>query len=195
MRSFCVEGADVDRTGHRSEDAPPHSGAASDPMAHLWAAVYTRLRRRARRLMASERTGHTLQPTALVHDAFVAISAQRQAPPSAEMLLAAGALTMRRLLIDSVRQRRRIKRGGRLVRMDIDPDEVCAPALEEDLVALDDAISALERVEPDAARVVTLRYFGGMTLAETARVLGISCRSVDRLWAFARSWLLRELHD
>ena len=156
-------------------------------------ALYPELRQKARRLMALERAGNTLQPTALVNEGLIRLFRQRQRPRSEHECLIAMAVMMRRVLVDRVRQKRRLKRGGHLARVDLPIDQVAEPELREDLIALDEALDRLEAVDADAASVVVLRYFGGMTGLEISCVVGVSPRSVDRLWVFARSWLLREL--
>ena len=158
-----------------------------------WQSLYPRLRQQARRLMARERAGHTLQPTALVHEGIIRIFRQWKSPQTEEELLAAMAVNMRRVLVDSVRRKRSQKRGGHLGWVDLSIDQVADLEPREDLIAIDAALDRLEAVDAEAARVVVLRYFGGMTGAEISCVVGVSPRSVDRLWGFARSWLLREL--
>ena len=162
-----------------------------DPTWHP--ALYDRLRQQARRLMALERAGHTLQPTALVHEGIIRLFRQLKSPQTEEELLAAMAVNMRRVLVDSVRRKRSQKRGGHLGWVDLSIDQVADLEPREDLIALDEALDRLEAVDADAASVVVLRYFGGMTGLEISCVVGVSPRSVDRLWVFARSWLLREL--
>ena len=159
----------------------------------IWRSLYPRLRRQARRLMARERAGHTLQPTALVHEGIIRNIRQRQPPQTLEQWLAAMAVTMRRVLVDAERRRRRRKRGGHLARVDLPIDQVAEPEPREDLIALDEALDRYKAVDPQAARIVVLRFFGGMTGAEVSRLVGIPSRTVDRKWASARVWLLRDL--
>jgi RNA polymerase sigma factor (TIGR02999 family) len=186
-------------------DAKPARGAAvrvrkrvSRPLPWLHddprlQSLYPELRYKARRLMALERAGNTLQPTALVNEGLIRLFRQRQRPRSEHEFLIAMVVMMKRVLVDRVRQKRRLKRGGHLARVDLPIDQVAEPELREDLIALDEALDRLEAVHADAASVVVLRYFGGMTGLEISCVIGVSPRSVDRLWVFARSWLLREL--
>ena len=100
---------------------------------------------------------------------------------------------MRRILVENARRKRRQRHGGDLVRQDLEPDQVAAPESSEELLAVDEALDRLARTDPDAARLVELRYFAGLSIAQAADVLGISPRSVDRLWAYARAWLRREI--
>lgn len=163
---------------------------ADDPR---WHRVYRRLRLRARSLMATERVGHTLEPTGLVHEMFIRVSRDRRQPRTPEELLAAAALVMRRILVEWARRRGRVKRGGHLVRLDIAPDRIVDPLAADRIVAVDRALDRLARIDPEAAHVAVLRHFGGMTVQESALVIGVSPRTVDRLWAFAVCWLRREL--
>ena len=158
-----------------------------------WLPLYRRLRARARAVMAAERAGHTLEPTALVHEAIVRIAGNRVSPRTAEEYLAAGAVVMRRILVDWARRRKRYRRGGHLTRVEIAPERFVDPLAAAHVVAVDVALDRLERVDPEAALIVVLKHFGSLTIPECARVTGHSPRTVNRLWAFARSWLLREL--
>ena len=160
-----------------------------------WRRVYGRLRARARSLMAGERAGHTLDPTALVHETYLRVAADRCRPRSPEEFMAASAVVMRRILVDWARRRGRVKRGGHLMRIDIAPDRIVDAIGSERIVAVDRALDRLDRVDPEAAHVAVLRHFGGLTVPEMARVLGVSPRTVDRLWAFAVCWLRRELDE
>lgn len=156
--------------------------------------VHHELRRIAGRLMAGERLGHTLQATALVNEAFVRlVDAQRVNWHDRAHFLSMAARLMRRVLIDHARSKRYQKRGGSAVRVTF--DEMTVPAHEpcHDLVALDDALKELEKVDPRKGRVVELRFFGGLTVEETATVLELSVETVMRDWRFARAWLQREL--
>lgn len=156
--------------------------------------VYAELRDLAHRYLSVERPGHTLQPTALVHEAYLRISAQtsRLALDRAE-LIAAAAGAMRLVLVDHARRRRAEKRGGSARRVPL--DDVLASYEERaiDLVAVDDALQRLTNVDPDLARLVELRFFGGLSEEDIASVLGVSARTVRRGWRTARLWLAREL--
>ena len=173
-----------------------------DPSAleRLTPLLYDELKRLARRFMQQERAGHTLQATALVNEAYlrlVDLTAVEWQDRSHFMAVAAQ--TMRRVLIDAARARGAEKRGGGLVRADrsadVDLDGMPSPGTTRalELCALDDALDALARMDPRRARVIELRFFGGLTVEETADVLEISPQSVLRDWKLARAWLTREL--
>lgn len=161
----------------------------------LFAAVYDDLRRRARAHLARERPGHTLQPTALVHEAFMRLVDQDRAVwQNRAHFLAVAAQAMRRILVDHARARNSLKRPGGKVHLVLDEalvlgDEAADPVV----IALDDALRQLERDEPQVAQVVELRFFGGLTQEECAQLLGISRRTVCRHWDYAQAWLYREL--
>lgn len=152
-------------------------------------AVYAELRRLANVKMAGEREGHTLDATALVHEAFLKLGGDSFASKSAFFRAAAEA--MRRILVDHARAKRADKRGGQLTRVQL--DEVPAGAADVDLVALDDALAELERHDPTAAELVKLRYFSGFTHTAAAETLGLTRRQADGVWALARAWLFRKL--
>ena len=159
--------------------------------------LYQQLRRLAAVRLRSERPGHTLQPTALVHEAYLRLAGQRQAQWGGRAhFLAAAAHVMREVLIDYARTRNRAKRGAGqpMVRLE-DAGELGAEA-GVDLLALEDALHDLERIDPRQHSIVELRYFGGLSVEETAEVLRISPATVKREWRMARAWLHRELsHD
>jgi RNA polymerase sigma factor (TIGR02999 family) len=165
----------------------------------LLAEVYAELRRLAAAQLAREAPGQTLQPTALVHEAYLRLvplaPAESPGTQSVERnrFLAAAATAMRRILIDRARARKAQKRGGGRGRADVDPDQVAAPERPDDLLALDEALTRLAEKDPRKVRLVELRYFAGLTLDEAAAALDISPATADRDWAFARAWLHREL--
>lgn len=156
---------------------------------------YPRLRQIARRFMRAQRPDHTLQPTALVHEAFLRLASARSPGWATRAeLLAVAATTMRRVLVDLARRRGAAKRaGGRRVTL----VDGCAiePAGPIDLLALDEALTRLGGEEARVARVVELRFFGGLECEEVAEALGVSVPTVKRDWRFARAWLARELRD
>ena len=158
--------------------------------------VYAELHAIARARMSDERAGHTLQATALVHEAWLRLS-QREGGvgsiPEASFHEAA-AIAMRRILIEHARSKGRIKRGGNLVRTPLSVIDLAAESDPDEIMAVDEAIQRLEEHDPDAARVVHLRFFAGLEVAETARALGISERTVAREWEYARAWLFRALN-
>ena len=165
--------------------------------------VYDELRAVAHRMMCGERAGHTLQTTAVVHEAYVRLLEQRNLTPADHgPFLAAAANTIRRVLVDHARQRRSAKRGGGWHRLEPLADDrrdgrdgLAAPAHADalDLLALDDALVKLTKVDPRAADVVTMRYFGGLTVEQIAHVLGVCPRTIGDDWSMARAWLRREL--
>lgn len=156
--------------------------------------VYPELRRMARRYLKHERQGNTLQATALVHEVYLRLIDVGQVDWHARaQFFAMVAQMMRRILVDAARARGAHKRGGRAVRVTLDETVVLANAPTRSVLALDDALTAFSRVAPRQARVVELRYFGGLSEQEIAAVLKTSPRTVRRDWDLARAWLLREL--
>jgi RNA polymerase sigma factor (TIGR02999 family) len=169
-----------------------------DPQAaeQLLPLVYDELRKLAAHRLARQTPGQTLQPTALVHEAYLRLVGDPAGGDwdSRGHFFAAAAEAMRRILVESARRKGRLKRGGGRARLDLGAAEQAAvPEVREDLLALDEALTKLAAADPQAARLVELRYFGGLSVAEAARSLGVSPRTADRLWAFARAWLLREV--
>jgi RNA polymerase sigma factor (TIGR02999 family) len=161
-------------------DAPPD-----------FAAVYAELRRLAAVKMTDEPDGHTLDATALVHEAFLKLG--DGSFTSRTGFFRAAAVAMRQILIDYARAKRADKRGGDRHRSTLAPDQLAAEHPTADLLAVDEALTKFAAIDPEAAELVTLRYFGGLTLPEAAEAIGVSPRTADRLWAFARAWLYREL--
>jgi RNA polymerase sigma factor (TIGR02999 family) len=174
-----------------------HAIAQGDPGAasQLLPLVYDELRQLAAQKLAHETPGQTLQPTALVHEAYLRLVGEAEQPhwDSRGHFLAASAEAMRRILVENARGKQAAKRGGGRARADLDLNQVALPEVREDLLALDEALDQLAAADPEAARLVQLRYFAGLTLAEAAQVLGVSPRTADRLWAYARAWLLQAL--
>lgn len=167
------------------------SGGAPDQLLPL---VYDQLRSIARERMGNERAGHTLQSTALVHEAFLRLQAAGVQWESKGAFFAAAADAMRRILIDHARKRGADKRGGGRLRQDISGvADLAHLDNPEEIVALDSAILRLEQEDAQAASIVRLRFYAGLSVDETAESLGISPRSVDRAWAFARAWLWKAL--
>jgi RNA polymerase sigma factor (TIGR02999 family) len=156
--------------------------------------VYQELRALAQRYMRHERPDHTLRATALVNEAYLRlIDVNRIQWQNRAHFLAVAAQTMRRILVEFARHRRRRKRGGDVVRVTIDDAMEIAQVKEPDLVALSDALSALATFDPRMSQAVELRFFGGLTVQETADVLKVSPETVMRDWKTAKAWLLREL--
>jgi RNA polymerase sigma factor (TIGR02999 family) len=168
-----------------------------DPQAaeQLLPLVYGELRKLAARRLAQEKPGQTLEATALVHEAFLRLVDVDQAKHwnSRGHFFAAAAQAMRRILVDNARSKRSAKRGGNLLRRELDAIEIAIPDMPEDLVALDEALNKMAATDKTAAELVHLRFFAGLPLAEIASILGISARSADRLWAYGRAWLHQEI--
>ena len=167
---------------------------ARQTAAELLPLVYGELRRLAANRLAQEKPGQTLQPTALVHEAYLRLirDADRKYVDSKHFYCAA-ATAMRRILIEEVRRKGRVKHGGLLERVEITETALVSASLPEELLALDDSLDRLTAFEPDAACLVELRYFAGMSHCEAAGVLGISRRVADGLWSYARAWLLADI--
>ena len=168
-----------------------------DPRAaeQLLPMVYDALRRLASKWLARETPGQTLQPTALVHEAYVRLVdvAKVQNWNSRCHFFAAAAEAMRRILVENARRKSSLKRGGARNRQALDEENLPAPELPDELLALDEALSQLATTDARAAELVKLRYFAGFTVKQAAEILGMSPRSADLLWAFARAWLLRKI--
>ncbi len=156
--------------------------------------VYDALRQLAAEKMAREKPGQTLQATALVHEAYVRLVDQDRPQHwnSRGHFFAAAAEAMRRILVEQARRKQAVKHGGGRLRVAL-PDDLAAESRPDDLLALDEALARLERHDPDAARLVKLRYFAGLSHQEAAEALGVSRGAADRLWALARAWLFRQL--
>ena len=158
--------------------------------------VYDELRKLASQKMAAEKSGQTLQATALVHEAYLRLTDVDvvQTWDSRGHFFAAAAEAMRRILIESARKKATAKHGGCVFRQQIDADALAtADCGGVDLLELNEAIERLTLVDPQAAQVVKLRYFAGLTIPEAAEILGVSPRTVDSCWAYAKAWLLNEL--
>jgi RNA polymerase sigma factor (TIGR02999 family) len=165
--------------------------------ADLLPLVYDELRKLAAARMAAESPDQTLQPTALVHEAYLRLvgPADEARWDNRGHFFAAAAEAMRRILVDAARRKQRPKHGGDRQCIPLADAQPVAPDQREDLVALDAALTRLEAEDPQAAKLVELRHFTGLSVAEAAQALGISPRSADRVWAYARAWLHRELAD
>ena len=183
-------------TGHAVTELL-HAWGAGDSTASdaLVALLYAELRRQARRALRREGEGHTLQATALVHEAWLRLDGQRHARwESRTQFLAVAAQMMRRVLVDHARTRRALKRGGGEMQLTLGGAERLAAAPDDvDVLALDDALVRLAVLDPRKARLVELRYFAGLSIPEAAAALGVSQATIGREWAVARMWLRREL--
>jgi RNA polymerase sigma-70 factor, ECF subfamily len=165
--------------------------AALDQLIPLVAAELHRL---AHRYMRREPSGHTLQTTALVNEAYIRlVDASKVEWRDRTHFFAVSAGLMRRILIDLARARNGRKRGGKATRLLLDENDIPAPQPAVDVIALDEALTSLAAIDPRAARIVELRYFGGLTVDETAAATGLSTRTVKREWAAARVWLLQRM--
>lgn len=163
----------------------------SDASDALFPLIYAELHQLARGKMAHEKPGHTLQATALVHEAWLRLGEQRF--DNRAHFFGAAAEAMRRILIESARRRASAKHGGGWVRVGTDVVEVAAPVPDEELLAVHETLDLFAAHDPRRAEIVKLRYFVGLTLEEAAEVLGISAPTAKRDWAYARAWLFREI--
>ncbi len=165
-----------------------------EAMEQLLPVVYAELRRLAAAFLRRERPGHTLQPTALVHEAFLRLAGGRTLEASSRaQFIGLAARTMRHILVDHARRRKSLKRGGGERVVTLDTSALAGATHAVEVEDLDQALAALARVSERQARVVELRYFGGFSIEETGEALGLSPMTVKRDWAFARAWLYREL--
>ena len=177
---------------------PVGSARSSDPdrSSELLPLVYSALRQLARAKMAREGPGHTLQPTALVHEAYLRLEKDGVARwDGRSHFFAAAAEAMRRILVERARRARSVKHGGRMERATYDEPAIPERDRDENLVALGAALEGLERVHPRKAQIVKLRYFAGLTIEETAEALDVSPATVKLDWSFARAWLAREMSN
>jgi RNA polymerase sigma factor (TIGR02999 family) len=157
--------------------------------------VYKELRALAAHRMSAEAAGHTLQPTALVHEAWL-----RLVQPEEQIrfndrshFFAVAAQAMRRILVESARRKKRLKHGGQMERVDLDAVDVPLPLPADELLALDEALDRLAQMDKQAAEVVKLCFFTGLTQEQAAKQLGVSWSTAERLWSFARAWLFKEV--
>ena len=165
--------------------------AAMDQLLPL---VYDELRRLAQSYLRSERSGHTLQGTALVHEAYLRLIDQKVVQwQSRTHFFAIAAQMIRRILVDHARGHNASKRGAGAPRLSLDDAMGIAEKRDLDLIALDDALSHLAQLDPDQSRIVELRFFGGLSIEETAAVVGVSVATVNREWSAAKAWLFREI--
>jgi RNA polymerase sigma factor (TIGR02999 family) len=167
-------------------------GTALDDLLPL---VYEELRNLAAARMALESAGHTLQPTALVHEAWLRlVSDEEQTWQNRAYFFGAAAEAMRRILIEHARRKSRLKHGGGQERLNIEDLDLAATSPDEKILLVNDALQQLEAEHPERARIVVLKFFGGMTNKEVAETLGIGERSVDRHWVCAKTWLFRKIN-
>ena len=156
--------------------------------------VYDELRKLAAQRLAQEKPGQTLQATALVHEAYLRLVGDQHFDNRGHFF-AAAAEAMRRILLNRARDKKRLKRGGERHRVDLDHIEIALDTKDEDLIALDEALAQLASEDPDAARLVNLRFFAGLTLKDAAASLGLTQRTAERQWTYARAWLYARLRQ
>ena len=158
--------------------------------------VYDELRKLAVVYLAKEQSAHARQATSLVHEAYLRLVRNDGEWNGEGHFFGAAALAIRRILVENARTRRSLKRGGNAVRLELeDVNPTSSPEPIEDLIALDEALNRLSTVNPQATELVQLLYFSGLTLDQSAEVMGMSPRSADRLWAYAKAWLRREMRS
>jgi RNA polymerase sigma factor (TIGR02999 family) len=176
------------RSGHDIDESDLQAAGDLLPL------VYDELRKLAAARLAGENNAHTLQPTALVHEAWLRLAgAKEQAWQNRGHFFAAAAEAMRRILIDRARRKHALKRGANFAAIDLDSVDVAATADDESLLRIDEALQKLAAHDAQAAALVKLRFFAGLNYQEAARAMGISERTAKRCWTFARAWLYREL--
>ena len=166
----------------------------SEALNQLLPAVYEELRRMARFKMASESPDHTLQPTALVHEAWLRlVSPGEQNWQNRAHFFSAAAEAMRRILVEHARRKLSLKRGGGALREELEESRIVMVSPPDELLAVHEALDTLAREDASAAELVKLRYFVGMTMEEAASAMGLATRTAERIWTFARAWLKREI--
>ena len=181
--------SDVTRILEAAQNGDPTAAEQLLPL------VYDELRRVAAHKMANEAAGHTLQPTALVHEAWLRLNGGNQAGQwnGRAHFFGAAAEAMRRILIERARSKATVKRGSGWERVDLEKVDIAAEANSDTLLFVNEALEKLQREDPEAADLIKLRFFGGLTLEEAGEVLGFSERTAKRVWAFARAWLYAEM--
>jgi RNA polymerase sigma factor (TIGR02999 family) len=183
--------SDVTRILFAIEQGDPHAAEQLLPL------VYYELRRLAAARMAAEKPGQTLEPTALVHEVYVRLVGPGEPRQWAGRghFLAAAAEAMRRILVEAARRKGALKRGGNLVRAELRDADLAADERPDEVLAVNEALDGLAAVDAQAAELVKLRYFAGLPMPEAAESLGISTRTAERLWAYARAWLRRTIGE
>jgi RNA polymerase sigma factor (TIGR02999 family) len=189
--------SEVTRILSAIEQGDPHAAEQLLPL------VYDELRQLAAQRLAQEKPGQTLQATALVHEAYLRLlpacgSRREDSEPrwdSRGHFFAAAAEAMRRILLNRARDKKRVKRGGERRRVDLDKIEIALDTDDEQLIALDEALGQLAAEDPDVARLVDLRFFAGLRLKDAAAALGLSLRTAERQWTYARAWLYARLRQ
>ena len=186
----------MERANHITQLLQSWNRGDQDAMDELMPLVFDELHKVAQRYMSGERPGHTLQTTALVNETYMRlVNSQETNWEGRTHFYGVCAQMMRRILVDWTRSRQALKRGGEDRAVDLDSEALAAVSQPRmNLVAVDDALNALSAIDPRKGRVVELRFFGGLSVKETAEVLGISAETVQRDWKMAKSWLRRELN-
>src|SRR5690349_17568784 len=185
-----------DDSGNITELLVGYGRGDKEALDQLMPIVYEELRRQAARYLRKERPGHTLQTTALIHEAYVRLVDQHHVQwQNRAHFFGIAAQLMRRILVDHARTKKRVKRGGSDIRVSLADANIAVKGQDLDVVALDEALQRLAQIDEQQSRVVELRYFSGLTVEETAEVMGISKATVKRDWSVARAWLYRELSD
>jgi RNA polymerase sigma factor (TIGR02999 family) len=181
--------SDVTRIVNAVHQGDPHAAAELLPL------VYDELRKLAAARLAGERPGQTLQATALVHEAYLRLVSPEQQPhwDGRGHFFAAAAEAMRRILVDAARHKQALKCGGGLAPQELAESQIMAPETGYDIIALNDALERLAEADSEAAQLVKLRFFAGLTSQQAAEALGISTRTAERMWTYARSFLFKEL--
>ena len=181
---------DVTSLLNQVADGDPEAEAKLVPL------IYDELRRLAARRLRRERRDHTLQTTALVHEAYLKLAGQRDVKwQNRTHFFAVASQSMRRILVDYARTQQRTKRGGKLPKVALDEVCVVSPGPSDELLAVDESLARLEKLDPRQARIIELRYFGGLSVDETAEALGISAKTVTREWNVAKAWLYGDLKE
>ncbi len=180
--------SDVTRILDRVQQGDPKAAGELLPL------VYDELRRLANARMAQEPPGQTLQPTALVHEAWIRLLGENHDWQNRRHFFSAAAEAMRRILIERARQKKRIRHGAGLVRVDLDDVDIAAESKSETVLFVHEALDRLAESDPDIAELIKLRYFAGVPNQEAATLLGMSERTARRNWAYARAWLTREIN-
>ena len=169
------------------------SAGKQDAVNTLFPIVYAEMRRLAASYLRRERPGHTLQSTALVHEAYLRLINQKVSWQNRAHFLGIAAQTMRRILLDHAKRRIAAKRGGGQLTLRVDESVIAGKGRDLNLIALDKALSELEKIDPIRSRIVEMRFFGGLSNEEAAEVLGVSAPTVQRQWAGARAWLFQAM--
>ena len=169
------------------------SAGKQDAVNALFPIVYAEMRRLAASYLRRERPGHTLQSTALVHEAYLRLIDQKVSWQSRAHFMGIAAQIMRRILLDHAKGKAAAKRGGGEIALELDESSIGATVRDVNLIALDDALLELEKIDPIRSRIVEMRFFGGLSNAEAAEVLGVSTATVQRQWAGARAWLFHTM--